>query len=141
MIVFQEQPLHATNGKRLSDARPRQLAGSATGDPTHSVGFITICWIKTCESKEDLEQVGLVSPFYIARRYRPLRGLSSSSCRGPRPSAETSFALWVKKSFLYCFSSFLVFSSNLSNLAVVTFSFLKKNLKKFKQSKKTQKKK
>ena len=62
----------------------------------------------------------LNDPSLIAtRRYSPLRGLTSSSCGGLRPTAEAFFALPAKKRVFYAvfayFRPFLVFSSNFSN--------------------------
>ena len=62
----------------------------------------------------------------ITRRYGPLRGLTSSSCGGLRPSAEAFFALRAKKElfmlFWPIFGNFwcpvvtvVTFSINLSN--------------------------
>ena len=53
------------------------------------------------------------------RRYNPMRGLSSSSCKGLWPSAESFFCTSGQKKnfmlFLGYFRSFLVFISNLSS--------------------------
>ena len=43
------------------------------------------------------------STIYMTRRYSPLRGLTSSSCGGLRPSAEAFFALRLKKDILTLF--------------------------------------
>ena len=77
-----------------------------------------------------------VLTFITTRRYGPLRGPTSSSCGGLRPSAEAFFALRAKKGLilLFCpiFGDFwcpvvtlVTFSSNLSN-----FERNPKNLKK-----------
>ena len=57
----------------------------------------------------------------LTRKYGPLRGPTSSSCGGLRPSAEAFFALWAKnkKAFhavLAHFWQFLVSSSNHGNI-------------------------
>ena len=62
----------------------------------------------------------------ITRRYDPLRGPTSSSCGGLRPSAEAFFALGAKKELFMLFwpifgdfwcpvVTVVTFSSNLSN--------------------------
>ena len=45
--------------------------------------------------------------FINTRRYSPLRGLTSSSCGGLRPTAEAFFALWAKKGLCMLFSLIL----------------------------------
>ena len=65
-------------------------------------------------------------PVKRTRRYGPLRGPTSSSCGGLRPSAEAFFALWAKKEIIMLFwpsfghfwcpvVTLVTFSSNLSN--------------------------
>ena len=49
-----------------------------------------------------LQVVG-ISPVIYTRRYSPLRGLTSSSCGGLRPSAEAFFALRAKKELIILF--------------------------------------
>ena len=66
------------------------------------------------------------SCYLIAKRYSPLRGLTSSSCGGLRPSAEAFFALRAKKELIILFwpifgifwspvITLVTFSSNISN--------------------------
>ena len=66
------------------------------------------------------------STLIITRRYSPLRGLTSSSCGGLRPSAEAFFALLAKKELIILFwpifgifwspvITLVTFSSNISN--------------------------
>ena len=61
----------------------------------------------------------LICIFITTRRYGPLRGPTSSSCGGLRPSAEAFFALLAKKKNYYAvlahFQQFLVSSSNIGN--------------------------
>ena len=46
-------------------------------------------------------------PFSITRRYGPLRGPTSSSCGGLRPSPEAFLPFGQKESLLCCFGPFL----------------------------------
>ena len=63
--------------------------------------------------------VNAVTTVTTTRRYCPLRGPTSGSCRGLQPSAEAFFALWAQKRAYYAvfthFWHFLVSSSNLGN--------------------------
>ena len=52
---------------------------------------------------EALAEERLLSDFTDTRRYSPLRGLTSSSCRGLWPSDEPFFALRAKKKLLMLF--------------------------------------
>ena len=60
-----------------------------------------------------------IEKYIDTRRYGPLRGPTSSSCGGLRPSAEAFFALRAKKKLTFAvlahFWHFLVSSSNLGN--------------------------
>ena len=83
-----------------------------------------------------------ISVLILTRRYSPLRGLTSSSCGGLRPSAEAFFALRAKRELIMLFwpifgnfwcpvVTLITFSSNISNF--------ERNHKKNKKSKKIQK--
>ena len=63
--------------------------------------------------------VNAVTTVTTTRRYGPLRGPTSGSCRGLQPAAEAFFALWAQQKPYYAvldnFWQFLVFSSSLGN--------------------------
>ena len=55
----------------------------------------------------DHQRWGNISVFKVTRRYGSLRGPTSSTCGGLRPSAEDFFALWAKKKLFLLFGPFL----------------------------------
>ena len=73
----------------------------------------------------------LFSLIPVTKRYSPLRGLTSSSSGGLRPSAEAFFALRAKKELIMLFwtifgnfwcpvVTLVTFSSNISNFEINT---------------------
>ena len=66
---------------------------------------------------------GLQSPFIHTRRYGPLRGPASSTCRKLWPLAEAFFPLRANKKAYYAtlahFRPFLVFSNKLGYIVMI----------------------